>query len=149
MIRSGIKKLTGSLLERISRNFSDVSYFAIHPGGKKILEVIEQELGISKDSNRHAYEVLKRFGNMSSPTVLFVLNEISKTLSDKDQNKNILSFAFGPGLTLESMLLQIEIIEMTISFSQRSEGIEIMETLSFMMKLFFKHFVNWILSING
>jgi prepilin-type processing-associated H-X9-DG protein len=108
VIRSGIKKLTVSLLERISQNLSNVSYFAIHPGGKKILEVIEQELNISKDSNHHAYEVLKQYGNMSSPTVLFVLNEICKQLSDKDQNKNILSFAFGPGLTMESMLLQIE-----------------------------------------
>ncbi len=108
VIQSGIKKLTESLLERISQNLSDVSYFAIHPGGKKILEVIEQELNISKDSNRHAYEILKQYGNMSSPTVLFVLNEVCKTLNGKDQNKNILSFAFGPGLTLESMLLQIE-----------------------------------------
>jgi prepilin-type processing-associated H-X9-DG protein len=108
VIRSGIKKLTRSLLDKISQNFDDVSYFAIHPGGKKILEAIEAELNISKDLNHHAYEVLKRYGNMSSPTVLFVLNEICKTLNGKDQNKNILSFAFGPGLTLESMLLQIE-----------------------------------------
>lgn len=108
VIRGGIKKLTKSLLERISQNLSDVSYFAIHPGGKKILEVIEEELNISKNSNRHAYEILKQYGNMSSPTVLFVLNEIWKTLSAEDQNKNILSFAFGPGLTMESMLLQIE-----------------------------------------
>jgi prepilin-type processing-associated H-X9-DG protein len=109
VIRSGIKKLTGSLFERISQNLSDVSYFAIHPGGKKILEVIEQELGLRKNSNHHAYEILKQYGNMSSPTVLFVLNEICKKLSGKDKNKTILSFAFGPGLTLESTLLQIEI----------------------------------------
>jgi alpha-pyrone synthase len=108
VIRKGIKRLTQSLLDRISQNLSDVSYFAIHPGGKKILEVIEHELNISKNSNRHAYEILKQYGNMSSPTVLFVLNEICKTLTDKDQNKNILSFAFGPGLTMESMLLQIK-----------------------------------------
>ncbi len=79
------------------------------PVERKILDVIEQELNLSKDSNRYAYEILRRYGNMSSPTVLFVLNEICKTLSDKDQNKTILSFAFGPGLTLESALLQIEI----------------------------------------
>jgi len=108
VIRSGIKKLTGSLLERISQKLYDVSYFAIHPGGKKILEVIEQELSISKESNRHAYEILKQYGNMSSPTVLFVLNEIWGKITDDDHNKTILSFAFGPGLTLESMLLQIE-----------------------------------------
>src|SRR6185369_9405201 len=65
VIRNGIKKLTGSLLDRIAHNLSDVSYFAIHPGGRKILEVIEEELNISKNSNRHAYDILKQYGNMS------------------------------------------------------------------------------------
>jgi alpha-pyrone synthase len=52
--------------------------------------------------------VLKKYGNMSSPTVLFVLNEVCQTLNGVDDGKKILSFAFGPGLTLESMLLKIE-----------------------------------------
>jgi prepilin-type processing-associated H-X9-DG protein len=108
VIRSGIKQLTTSLLDRISQTLSDVSFFAIHPGGKKILEVIEQELGLSKENNRHAYSVLKNYGNMSSPTVLFVINELCAHLNGVDGGKKILSFAFGPGLTLESMLLKIE-----------------------------------------
>ena len=108
VIRLGIKNLTQTLLEQMAKDLSEVAYFAIHPGGKKILEVIEQELNISKDSNQHAYEILKQYGNMSSPTVVFVLREIWKTLTSKDQNKAVLSFAFGPGLTLESMLLQVE-----------------------------------------
>ena len=106
-IRNGIAKLTASLLNQASLNLSDISFFAVHPGGKKILEVIEQELGLSKEQNRFACEILKNFGNMSSPTVLFVIAEICRTLSDADQDKRILSFAFGPGLTLESMILRI------------------------------------------
>ena len=108
IIRTGIKKLTTSLLNQISQKFSDVSYFAIHPGGKKILEVIEQELGLTREQNHASYDVLKNYGNMSSPTVLFVLNEVCKNLNGADSGKQILSFAFGPGLTLESMLLKIE-----------------------------------------
>ena len=108
IVRTGIKSLTKSLLDRISEDFSNVSYFAIHPGGKKILEVIEQELGLDKEQNRHAYDVLREFGNMSSPTVLFVLNSVCRTLNGVDDGKKILSFAFGPGLTMESMLLKIE-----------------------------------------
>lgn len=108
IIRKGIKKLTTSLLHQISQDFSDITYFAIHPGGKKILEVIEQELGLSKEQNKASYNVLKNYGNMSSPTVLFVLNEVCKNLNGIDGGKKILSFAFGPGLTLESMLLKIE-----------------------------------------
>ncbi|MEQ1584762.1 MAG: type III polyketide synthase [Cyclobacteriaceae bacterium] len=108
VIRNGIKNLTTSLLDRISNQLSDISYFAIHPGGKKILEVIEQELGLTKEQNKVSYEVLKNYGNMSSPTVLFVLKEISKKLNGVDDGKKILSFAFGPGLTLESMVLEIQ-----------------------------------------
>lgn len=106
-IKNGIKKLTSRLLDKISLKLESVDYYAIHPGGKRILEVIEQELGISKLDNIHAYEILKNYGNMSSPTVLFVLKSLMKTLEDTDDQKNILSFAFGPGLTLESLILKI------------------------------------------
>lgn len=108
VIRSGIGKLTSSLLQSSSQTLSDVSYFAIHPGGKRILEAIEEELGLTREQNRAAYEVLRNFGNMSSPTVLFVLAEICRGLNGVDGNRKILSFAFGPGITLESMLLSIE-----------------------------------------
>jgi alpha-pyrone synthase len=104
IIREGIKELTTRLLAREGLNFSDVKHFAIHPGGKKILEVIEQQLGISKDQNRWAYQVLRQYGNMSSPTVLFVLKEIKDRLTRDNDQERILSFAFGPGLTLESMV---------------------------------------------
>jgi prepilin-type processing-associated H-X9-DG protein len=108
IIQSGISSLTDSLLQKISKKFSDIKHFAIHPGGKRILEVIEQELGISKDQNKAAYEVLKNYGNMSSPTILFVLEELIKSLNNNDIGEHILSFAFGPGLTLESMVLTIK-----------------------------------------
>lgn len=109
VIRSGIKNLTRLLLAKINKGLSEVTYFAIHPGGKKILETIEAELGLTKTQNKHAYEVLRRYGNMSSPTVLFVLHEILCTLREEDNGQRILSFAFGPGLTLESTLLKIAI----------------------------------------
>jgi predicted naringenin-chalcone synthase len=107
IIRTGITDLTKTLLEKISTRFSDVKHFAIHPGGKKILEVIEKELNISKDQNKAAYDVLREFGNMSSATVLFVLNELAKDFTSQNEGEHILSFAFGPGLTMESMILQI------------------------------------------
>jgi alpha-pyrone synthase len=108
VIRGGIKKLTNSLLGKLSKKLEDVSYFAIHPGGKRILEVIEEELGLGKEKNKFAYQVLRNFGNMSSPTVLFVLHEMCSSFNGVDNGKEILSFAFGPGLTMESMLLKIE-----------------------------------------
>ena len=104
----GIKVLTRTLLSKLDLGLDEISYFAIHPGGKKILETIEHELGLSREQNKHAYSVLQKHGNMSSPTVLFVLREILDTLKESDHGKRILSFAFGPGLTLESMVLRIE-----------------------------------------
>jgi len=108
VIQKGIKSLTHSLLDQISHSFSDISYYAIHPGGKKILEVIERELMLTSEQNKAAYDVLRKYGNMSSPTVLFVLEEVCRGLNGVDEGKKILSFAFGPGLTLESMVLEIQ-----------------------------------------
>jgi predicted naringenin-chalcone synthase len=108
IIKGGILKLTRTLLDKISKNIDDIRFFAIHPGGPKILESIEEELGINKRQNEPAYHVLKNYGNMSSPTILFVLQEIVKKLTPGDHGEHIMSFAFGPGLTLESMVLKIE-----------------------------------------
>ncbi len=107
MIKSGIRQLTDRLLQRIKLRVPDISLFAIHPGGRRILEVIEEQLGLQPEDNRYAYQVLSEFGNMSSPTVLFVLKALWNELRTRDSGKNILSFAFGPGLTLESMLLRV------------------------------------------
>ncbi|HEX6223873.1 MAG TPA: type III polyketide synthase [Chryseolinea sp.] len=108
IIKRGIGGLTETLLKKISRQVRDIRFLAVHPGGKKILENIEQELAISKEMNEAAYFVLKNYGNMSSPTILFVLHAIFNKIRLEDQNEYILSFAFGPGLTLESMVLKIE-----------------------------------------
>jgi prepilin-type processing-associated H-X9-DG protein len=108
VIRKGIRSLTTSLMEKMGHSLDEVKYFAIHPGGKKILKVIEQELGIPADKNEAAYHVLKNFGNMSSPTILFVLDELVNSFTKSDINQNILSFAFGPGLTMESMILKVK-----------------------------------------
>lgn len=108
IIKDGIYTLASALLAGLSKGLSDIDYFVIHPGGKKILETIEQQLGLRHEQLLPAYEVLRDFGNMSSPTVLFVLKTVFATLRAEDHGKSILSFAFGPGLTLESMLLRIE-----------------------------------------
>lgn len=109
IIRSGIRNLMRSLLAKLELNPKQVSYYAIHPGGKKILETIEREIGLTKEQNQVAYDVLRNYGNMSSPTVLFVLHELAKKFRPGDHGKRILSFAFGPGLTLESALFTIHI----------------------------------------
>ena len=111
LIKKGIKELTDRLLEGLKTTISEINLFAIHPGGRRILEVIEQELGMTRDDNRFSYQVLREFGNMSSATVLFVLKALMDDLSVKEQDEPVLSFAFGPGLTLESMLLKVHYVD--------------------------------------
>jgi prepilin-type processing-associated H-X9-DG protein len=108
IIQKGIKSLTTEMLELVKKKITAIDFYAIHPGGKKILEVIETELGITKEQNMHAYDVLREYGNMSSPTVIFVLEKLFKTLNSSHHNASVLSFSFGPGLTLEGTLFSIK-----------------------------------------
>ena len=100
----GINTLLGRLSDE---NFSHFEHYAVHPGGKKILSVVEDKMGIDKSQNITAHEVLREYGNMSSPTILFVLKKLMDKLSVENDGDQIFSLAFGPGLTLESMILDI------------------------------------------
>ncbi|TAF67037.1 MAG: type III polyketide synthase [Cytophagales bacterium] len=88
-------------------NLQNIDLWAIHPGGKRILETLEKVLTLTPEKNQYAYKVLAEYGNMSSVTVLFVLKEIFKQLTPADKGKTMMSMAFGPGLTLESALMEI------------------------------------------
>lgn len=105
-IQTGIKSVANKLLEKANLTFKDITSYAIHPGGRKILEVCDEVFELENNENDVAYAVLKNYGNMSSTTVVFVLDELSKKLKTKKEEEYILSFAFGPGLTFESMILK-------------------------------------------
>jgi alpha-pyrone synthase len=108
VIQRGIGAMLSRLLETSGLSIGDIGMYAMHPGGRRILEVIEGQLGLESQDNRYAYEVLRQYGNMSSATVLFVLKAIWRDMLQLTQAEpfNILSCAFGPGLTLESMILE-------------------------------------------
>jgi len=80
-----------------------VDNFAIHPGGKQILQKVQEAFDLPESVNEHAKEVLNQFGNMSSATILFVLERM---MNDDEIQGKILSMGFGPGLTLETLLLE-------------------------------------------
>jgi len=109
LIQRGIRNLADGLLASLPVQLADIRHFAIHPGGRKILETIETELGLTREDNRHAYRVLRDYGNMSSATVLFVLRDVLAHATLADNGAPVLSFAFGPGLTMEAMLLQLTV----------------------------------------
>ena len=80
---------------------SDVTGWAVHPGGRDILEGVQKGLGLPDDSMAHSHRVLNQHGNMSSATTLWVLSEL---LQEVDSGP-IVGLAFGPGLTGEAILL--------------------------------------------
>jgi len=108
LIKENIKALIDKLFVKSGLTKNEIDYYAIHPGGVKILEACELALGIEKKENLNAYEVLRDYGNMSSVTIFFVLMKYLQSMNESDNGKNILSCAFGPGLTVESMILTVE-----------------------------------------
>lgn len=106
LIEEDFKCLTENALQHADYKKEDITHWCIHPGGKKILTAIENSITIPAEALKHSYNVLKDYGNMSSPTILFVLQEIMKELDSSETKKaNILGAAFGPGLTLETFIL--------------------------------------------
>lgn len=83
-----------------------VEHWAIHPGGRSILDRVEERLGLSEQQLRPAREVLRQYGNMSSATVLFVLQRILEEEGAHDGDR-VATMAFGPGLTAETALLTV------------------------------------------
>jgi predicted naringenin-chalcone synthase len=81
---------------------NNIDNWAIHPGGKKILDTIKKQLQLTDDDLKHSYKILDEYGNMSSPTILFVLNELF--YGDHQPNETIFSIGFGPGLSIETAL---------------------------------------------
>ena len=104
LIKEDIELLVSEALEKKGMTIADIPFWCIHPGGKKIVDVIEQKLSLTADQTKYARKILTEYGNMSSPTILFVLKEI---MNDKiKSDENIFGVAFGPGLTMETFLLK-------------------------------------------
>ncbi len=102
LIKEEIKNLLESSLSQLKLTIDKITNWAIHPGGKNILEAVEHSLGLSHEDLAKSYDILKNYGNMSSPTILFVLKEM---MQEKKQG-NIFAVAFGPGITMESVILE-------------------------------------------
>ncbi|MBC8046440.1 MAG: type III polyketide synthase [Fimbriimonadaceae bacterium] len=108
LIKNKIQELIDKLFMINDLDKNDIDFYALHPGGIKILEACENALQISKGQNEISYKILNEYGNMSSVTILFVLQEYFNKLTANDIGKRILGCAFGPGLSMEAMILEIE-----------------------------------------
>ncbi len=104
LIEENFDELVTNALTAAQLDKENITHWCIHPGGKKILESVHKSLGFTNGQLQHCYDILKDYGNMSSPTVLFVLQNIKKNL-DKNKPNKIFGAAFGPGLTMETFIL--------------------------------------------
>ena len=103
LIEKDFGELVNNALETASLGKEKITDWCIHPGGKKILEAVHKSLAFTNGQLDLCYDVLKDFGNMSSPTVLFVLKKIMD--QPGNNGKKIFNAAFGPGLTMETMIV--------------------------------------------
>lgn len=83
-------------------SIDDVASWAIHPGGPRILTACGAACGLDASQLQASFDVLEEYGNMSSPTILFVLNR----LAQQSATGPCVALAFGPGLTIEAALLE-------------------------------------------
>jgi predicted naringenin-chalcone synthase len=98
-----VRKMVDDLLSRHGLTVGDVDGWAVHPGGPKILDVVQEQLGLTDEAMAPSRGVLAQYGNCSSPTVLLVLDALRRREAPPER---ILMLAFGPGLTLYGTLLE-------------------------------------------
>ncbi|MBN1362163.1 MAG: hypothetical protein JW993_16325 [Sedimentisphaerales bacterium] len=100
-----VAQATGRLLARHGLTPGDIGRWVVHPGGTQVLRAIEKHLGLTPEMLRFSYEVFRDYGNMSSPSVMFVL---SRTLRDARPGANgkAVLVSFGAGFTAFAALVE-------------------------------------------
>jgi predicted naringenin-chalcone synthase len=104
IIGANIRSLIEPAFASAGVSVSDIARWAVHPGGKAIVDKVQKELGLAPEMVNASREVLRRYGNMSSATILFVLREL---LQVERVPGPICAIAFGPGLTVETAMLRL------------------------------------------
>lgn len=92
-------------LQRNGKLANDVNYWLFHPGGIKILHYLQKIFSLKKEQCTWSYDVLRDHGNLSSATILYVINAFLKDVRPKP-GECALVMGIGPGLTIELVLLE-------------------------------------------
>jgi len=105
LIRGEIKQLVDCFLHRQNLNRSDIAAFVLHPGGRKLMDYMEEELGLCRQKTEPSWDILNDYGNLSSASVLFVLDDWLKKNRVGEGQYGLMA-AFGPGFSAELLLLR-------------------------------------------
>ncbi|WP_437187216.1 type III polyketide synthase [Planctomicrobium sp. SH668] len=102
VIVNTLKPWLSGWLAKCGKTIEDIQSWAVHPGGPRILTATVEALGLESNAVQHSEAILASYGNMSSPTVFFILERIRK-MNGKGPT---VILGFGPGLTIEAALLE-------------------------------------------
>lgn len=102
LIQARLPGWLGDWLQEEGLGMEEVATWAVHPGGPRILTAVEKALGLEKEANGVPRGVLAEFGNMSSATILFILQR----LRAEGAPRPVVVLAFGPGLVVEAVLIR-------------------------------------------
>jgi 3,5-dihydroxyphenylacetyl-CoA synthase len=100
-----IEKCLNGLLASRGLRKEEIRFWVLHPGGRKVIDAAAEYLGLCEENLRFSRHVLRNFGNMSSPTVLFVLNEICRSREPQPGDYGVM-MALGPGFVAEGALIR-------------------------------------------
>jgi len=101
LIRTNLRGWLTEWLDEQGVTLDDIGSWAVHPGGPRILDAVEAALDLDDEALRISRETLREHGNMSSPTVLFILERMIR----EGASRPCVALAFGPGLVVEAALL--------------------------------------------
>ncbi len=102
LVASDFRKIIGDFLHRHDLRREDIDAFACHPGGAKVLDALEEALGMNNGGLEDSRAVLRDYGNMSAVTMLFVLDRMRERLG----RQRTLTSALGPGFTCAFLMLE-------------------------------------------
>ena len=105
MIGKKIRGLVEDFLQRHGRKMEEIKGWILHPGGARLLGNVETELGLKKCDTQPSWDILGNVGNLSSATILFILQEWLEKRPLKP-GEYAMAAAFGPGFSAEFLLLQ-------------------------------------------
>jgi alkylresorcinol/alkylpyrone synthase len=103
-VKEKVRPIVEAFLGRSELTLEAIDHLLFHPGGKRILEVYRDELGVTKEALRFSRKILKEFGNVSSATILMILDEILRSGEAKAGDTGLL-LAMGPGFSIEQLLI--------------------------------------------
>ena len=100
-----IEKALQQLLQRHGLSRSHISFLVVHPGGRKVIDNVQKHFGMTDAQLRFSRTVLRNYGNMSSPTVMFALDEVVRSGDPRPGDWGVM-IALGPGMAAEVALLR-------------------------------------------